>query len=131
MSVETGTAGGGLFCDPFVVLQIFGNTDLPGLALLNQRIDPLHQAPAVRDVVCVIIVLVFHIPDRTDGIPAEPVDKTLLQPAQRVIAQILPDFIAAIVKTGLTPCGCAPPIVVEIDAALPVLRPSVELPHVP
>ena len=54
----------------------------------------------------------------------------LLQPEQRVVAQKLPDLAAPIIRPRVAPRCLTPPVIVEIDPAMAVLVPAVELPEV-
>ena len=52
------------------------------------------------------------------------------QPVERVVADELADLAAAVVGPGVAPRRRRAPVVVEVDAALAVLGPAVELPEV-
>ena len=115
---------------PFISLHILGNADLPGLALFDLGVDCLHERPSIRQVVAGIIVVAADIADPASYIPAQSVGESLLQPAPRVIENIVPYFGTTVVEPGVAPRGRAPPIVVKVDPAFAVLAPSVELPHI-
>src|SRR4029077_18876809 len=54
----------------------------------------------------------------------------LLQPAARVVENVVPHFWPTVIKPGIAPRRRAPPIIVKVNPALAVLAPSVELPHI-
>jgi hypothetical protein len=115
---------------PRIVLHVLGDGDLPRLAVADLAIDPLQQAPAVGQVGARIVVASVDVTDPSGGVEPQAVAAALLQPAQRVVADVLAHFAAAVVGAGIAPRRIAAPVVVEIDAALPVGAPAVELPEV-
>ena len=108
---------------PRIVLHVLGDYQLPRLPVVDFAVDPLQQAPAVREVGARIVVASVDISDPSGGVEAQAVAAALLQPAQRVVADECGP------RPGRSRAGCRPrafsPVVVEIDAALAVgLQPS-------
>ena len=97
------------------------------VAFADLAVDPLHQRPAVVDVVAAVAG------DRADvqrHVEAQAVDVELVEPHQRVVADELAHLAAAVVGPGVAPRRRRLVVVVEVDAALVVLAPAVESPEV-
>ena len=93
-------------------------------------IDPLQQAPALLERVPFVALVAAHAADVEGHVEAQPVEVVLVQPVERVVPDELADLAASVVGAGVAPGGVAAPVVVEVDAALVVLAPAVELPEV-
>ena len=102
----------------------------PGKLLGDLAVDPLQQAPALGERVAVVALVAAHAADVERHVEAQPVEVVLLQPQERVVADELAHLAAAVVGPGVAPGRLAAPVVVEVDAALVVLAPAVELPEV-
>jgi hypothetical protein len=92
------------------------------------RVDPAQEAPAVAEIGAGIVVVAPDVADPSGGVEAKPVAAVLFQPEQGIVAQILADLAASVIRAGVAPGRRAAPVVVEIDAAAAVLAPTVELP---
>src|SRR6202000_146767 len=88
LGIEPGAACAVGLGDPLVVLEIFRDGYLPGLALADETVDPLAETPAIGEIVGRIVVVVIDVADGADGVPAETVGVALLQPAHGVIANV-------------------------------------------
>lgn len=72
--------GSRILGDPFVVLQVFGDGNFPGLAAANFVVDPLHEAPAIWKVTGWIIVAAIAVADIDHRIEAKAIYPVLLKP---------------------------------------------------
>src|SRR5882757_3555347 len=122
-------AGTSIFRQPGILLHVLGDADLPRLYADRLVVDPLHQAPALRDVPGGIVVRARNITNPTGSIPAKPVTKSLLQPANSAVAEILANLASAVIGPVITPRRGFSPIVIEINSAA-VPAPPVELPEI-
>ena len=125
LGVEGGTvvSGGD---DLGLTVQVLGDGDGAWELLADLGVDPVGEAPAVGDVHLTGIDTA-HV---RGHVVAQAVGVKLFQPHHGVVANELADLAAAVVGTGVAPRGRGLPVVVEVDAALVVLAPSVELPQV-
>src|SRR5262249_55888301 len=130
LRAEAGATGADRAGDPRIVLHVLGDGEFPRLALAHLAVDPLQQAPAVRQVAARIAVAAQHLADPAGGVEAQAGAAALLQPAQRIVADVLAHLAAAVVGPRVAPRRLPAPVVVEVDAAPPVLAPAVELPEV-
>ena len=133
LGTEAGASRPYVSRDPFVVLHVLGDHELPRLPGAQLAVDPLHQAPAVRDVGAGLGVRADHVADPAGGVPAEPVAVPELQPHERIVTDVLPHLTATVVRPRVAPRRLATPVVVEIDPAFlgtSGRAPAVELPEV-
>ena len=112
--------------DRRVGLEVLGDEDLVGVALADRRRDRAHEVPALGQVAGAEAVDGAHVEGRVE---AQPVEVELLEPHQGVVVQVGAHLLAAVVGTGVAPRGRRALVVVEVDAALAVLAPAVELPQ--
>src|SRR5689334_13466306 len=115
---------------PRIVLHVLGDGDLPRLAAADLAVDPLQERPAVGQVGARIVIAAVDVADPPGRVEAQAVAPGLLEPAQRIVADVLAHRAAAVVGPRIAPRRLSPPVVVEVDAALPVLAPAVELPEI-
>ena len=115
---------------PFVLLHVLRDAELPGLASANLVINVLHQAPAIGDIIGRIVITSEDIPYPAGSIPAKPIHETLLHPAQRIVPKVLPHFVSAVIRPVHPPGSLFAVVVIKIDAALVVLAPAIELPQI-
>ena len=115
---------------PLVVFQVFGNGQMIGRQFANLLVDPLHQAPAVAEVVGRLVVIAVDIANVGRGVPAQAVNVIFVQPHERVVAQELPHFRTAVVRPCMTPGRLGAVVVIEIDAPAVLLPPAVESPQI-
>jgi hypothetical protein len=113
--------------EPWIAAQVFGDGDRAGKICPDVAVDPLHQAPAIRELIGFIAV---NTADIKRTVVTQTVDVILLQPHARVVADKLPHFSAPVVWTSTAPGSFRPVVVIEINAALVVFLPSVKLPEV-
>ena len=97
--------------DPGVILHVLSDADLAGKPLLDFMIDPLHQAPAIGDVIGRTCITAHDILDIGYRVPAQAVGMVFLEPHQRVIAQIVAHFTPAIIGARLAPGCCRAAII--------------------
>ncbi len=130
LRAEARPARAGVLHDPFVILQVFGNGQVIGRELGHFLVDPLHEAPAVGQIVGRFVVVAVDVADVGGSIPTQAVNLVLVQPRQGVIAQHLAHFGSAIVGPRVAPGRLGAVVVIEVDAAAVALRPAVEAPQV-
>src|SRR5207248_1031208 len=88
LRAKTGAARADVSGDPLVVLHVLGDRDLPGLAGVDLRVDPLHHSPAVGDVRARVAVGSPDVADPAGRVPSQPVAIALLEPAQGIVADV-------------------------------------------
>src|SRR5947207_283745 len=110
--------------------EVLGNREPAREPLGDLRVHVGHEPPAVLDPVRGTVAAAEHARDPGRRVPAQPVDPELLEPLDRAVAQEPPDLRPAVVGSGIAPRRRRALILVEIDPALPVLGPAVELPDV-
>ena len=121
----TGTLG-----NPGVLLEILGDGERTGITFLELFVDPLHQRPALGQIMGGIVAIAVAIADVNGRIPTQAIEMILINPHQRVITQILAHFGSAIVRPCVAPGGSGALIVIEIDATQIILVPAIKAPEI-
>src|SRR4051794_20919020 len=119
-----------IFRQPRVLLHVFGDADLPRLCPDGLVVDPLHKVPTFRDILGRIIARSDNVPNPTRRIPAKPVAKSLLQPANGAVAEILANLASAVIGPVIAPRRRLSPIVIKVNSAAAILVPSIKLPKI-
>src|SRR5207247_11068606 len=111
--------------NPHVILQIFGDRDLPRLRGVNFIVDPLQEAPAIRQVAAIDAANVAH------RIETQTIQTVFVQPKEGVVAKVVPHFRPTVIRTGVAPIGVRAVVIIEINAAAVILiAPAVEAPEI-
>ena len=129
MVVPLGMEGGAVIVgrdDLGLTVQVLGDGDGAWETLADLGVDPVGEAPAVGDV-RLAGVDAAHV---RGHVVAQSVGVELRQPHHRVVTNELTHLAAAVVGSGVAPRSRGLPVVVEVDSALVVLAPAVELPQV-
>ena len=113
--------------DGRIAVQILGDHDPARKTLAHVLVHVLHQAPAFRNRLAAVPV---HAVDVEDHVPAQAVDVVVLKPHHRVVVDELTNLATAVVRASVPPGRLRAVVVVEVDAALVVLLPAIELPQV-
>jgi len=95
-ALETGATTSRFLCDPFVVLQVFGDGQVPGELAVLVVVDPLHQSPTLGYVTSVTTMADCST-DIQSGIKTKPVSLILMEPHHGVVADELAHLWAPIV----------------------------------
>ena len=102
-----------------------------GCCAADLVVDPLQQAPAIREIVGRVVVVPVAIANIDDGIETQAVQPVLVEPEQRVVADVLAHFRAAVIGAGIAPGRVGAAVVVKVDAAVVVdAAPAVEAPEI-
>src|ERR1019366_85364 len=116
--------------DPVVVLEVFGDRDLPRKLAVLRVVDRLQEEPALGNVRAFIPAVGHGAANVERRVESQPVGLVVPEPHHRVVAKELANLGTAEVGTVLLPEGARGAlVVVEIDAAVAVLAPAVELPE--
>ena len=127
LGVEPGPAVEGGPDEPSVALEVFGDEQGVRKVVAQAVAEPAHKVPAVFQDVAGVVVFGADVERHVE---AEAVYAVAFEPHPGVVAQVLPHFRTSVVGAGIAPRGGGAVVVVEVDAALAVLAPPVELPEV-
>src|SRR5690606_17955910 len=100
LGVEASPAFGRRLGEPGVLLEVFGDADLPGLSGSDLVVDPLHQAPTLG------VLSPGGVTDIGGRVPPEAICLKLFEPEQGVVADELAYSGSAVVSAGAAPRRC-------------------------
>src|ERR1044071_8231111 len=95
--------------DPLVILQILGDRDFPRLRGANFIVDPLQEAPAIREIAAIDAANVAH------RIETQTIQPVFVQPKEGVVAKVLPHFRPTVIRSGVSPIGMRAVVIIEIN----------------
>src|SRR5882724_2901884 len=125
LRTEACSADISLLGNPLVILQIFGDRDLPRLRGAKFIVDPLQEAPAITQVVAIDAADVAH------RIETQTIQTVFIQPKEGIVAKVMPHFRPTVIRTGIAPGRVRAVVIIEINAASVILiAPTVEAPEI-
>jgi hypothetical protein len=116
-------------CHHGVIVQVLSDRDSVRAVGSRVSIDPLHEAPAVRQYAALIAVAP-NAANPGGRVETKSIHMIFVQPHQGVVPNELPHFLPAVIRASHSPGRFGTPVVIEINAALAVFAPAVELPQI-